>query len=86
MSSEHVTLPANIGFIGLGNMGWPMAKNLAKTLPPTYKVHIYDVSDEAMERALNEPGLEAVFQKCSSSREVAERSVRIISLLQETGQ
>jgi 3-hydroxyisobutyrate dehydrogenase-like beta-hydroxyacid dehydrogenase len=37
-----------IGFIGLGRMGFPMARNLARA---GYRVHVHDVSPEAMGRA-----------------------------------
>lgn len=36
-----------IGFIGLGNMGAPMAENLLKA---GYAVQVYDLSDEAIQR------------------------------------
>lgn len=40
---------ATIGFIGLGNMGGPMAVNLAKA---GHKVKAFDLSKEAVERAV----------------------------------
>ncbi|KAK0391377.1 hypothetical protein NLU13_0878 [Sarocladium strictum] len=38
----------NYGFIGLGQMGYQMAKNLQSKLKPTDKVSIFDVNPEAM--------------------------------------
>lgn len=46
---------ATIGFIGLGNMGGPMAANLAKA---GHGVHAFDLSEEAMAGAV-EAGCEA---------------------------
>ena len=37
-----------VGFIGLGNMGYHMVKNL---LLKDYKVHVYDISEKALEEA-----------------------------------
>lgn len=41
---------ANIGFIGLGHMGNPMARNLAKK---KHKVHVFDLCPELMQTAVN---------------------------------
>lgn len=68
-------LPSNIGFIGMGNMGFPMFCNLVSKLPETTTVHYYDVSAESMERAQKESGAKAKLDPCQNSREVAERSV-----------
>ena len=43
-----------IGFIGLGNMGLPMATNLAKA---GYSLHVYDVQPAAMQRATAQQGV-----------------------------
>ena len=37
-----------IGFVGLGRMGFPMARNLAQA---GYRVHAHDIAPEAMRRA-----------------------------------
>lgn len=36
----------NVGFIGLGVMGKPMAMNLAQKLPQTCKLNVFDVVRE----------------------------------------
>ena len=43
-----------IGFIGLGRMGFPMARNLAAK---GYAVHVFDVSAEALKRAAGVTGM-----------------------------
>lgn len=68
-------LPANIGFIGLGNMGFPMFSNLTSKIPATSTVHFYDVIPESIERGLKESGAVAKLDPCGSTREVAEKSV-----------
>jgi hypothetical protein len=75
MASLDAQLPANIGFIGLGNMGFPMFSNLVSKIPETSTVHFYDVSAEPMERGSKESGAVAKLDPCGSSREVAEKSV-----------
>jgi 3-hydroxyisobutyrate dehydrogenase len=75
MASSDAQLPPNIGFIGLGNMGFPMFSNLVSKLPETSTVHFYDVLPESMERGLKESGAVAKLDPCGSSREVVEKSV-----------
>ena len=65
-----------IGFIGLGIMGKPMAKNLLKA---GYSLTVYDLVGEAVEELVTE-GAEGA----SSSREVAESSGRIITMLPDS--
>jgi 2-hydroxy-3-oxopropionate reductase len=62
-----------IGFIGLGAMGSPMAKNLIKN---GYKLIVYDIVKERIERLVEE-GAEAA----DSCKEVAERSDVIITMV-----
>lgn len=59
-------------------MGFPMFCNLAGKIPSTSTVHFYDVNPESMERALREPGLVAKLDRCSSAKEVAEKSVSFL--------
>lgn len=66
-----------IGFIGLGHMGRPMAKNLLKA---GFKVVIYDVAPTAIEALMSEGAIAA-----KSIDELARTSTIIITMLQ-TGQ
>ena len=63
----------NIGFIGLGVMGKPMAKNLLKA---GYSVYAYDVV-EANVKNVAEAGAVA----CASIKEVCENCRDIITML-----
>jgi 2-hydroxy-3-oxopropionate reductase len=69
---------APIGFIGLGIMGQPMARNLAKA---GYDLVIHNRSPKAVEALVAESGQ---FQAASSPREVAERARVIITMLPDS--
>jgi len=50
-----------VGFIGIGNMGWPMAKNILKAgnnvLQPDNKLHVFDLDKKRVTRFVKEePG------------------------------
>ena len=68
-----MTLSQNIAFIGLGNMGGPMALNLHKA---GHRVAAYDLSAEALAR-LREQGLHAA----SSAAEAVEGAAVVVSML-----
>jgi 2-hydroxy-3-oxopropionate reductase len=65
-----------IGFIGLGIMGKPMAKNLLKA---GYSLLVYDIVGEAVEDVVTEGA-----QGASSSKEVAENTKKIITMLPDS--
>ena len=56
-------------------MGFPMFSNLVGKLTAASTVHFYDVNPESMDRGFKESGAVAKLDRCSSSREVAEKSV-----------
>lgn len=62
-----------IGFIGLGIMGKPMAKNLLKA---GYSLTVYDINPEPLKEVVADGAQEA-----SSSKEVAEKSEVVITML-----
>ncbi|MCF8335174.1 MAG: 2-hydroxy-3-oxopropionate reductase [Bacteroidales bacterium] len=66
----------NIGFIGLGIMGKPMAKNLLKA---GYPVIVYDIVEESVHELI-----EAGAQKGTSSEDVASQSNVIITMLPDS--
>jgi 2-hydroxy-3-oxopropionate reductase len=63
-----------IGFIGLGNMGGPMARNLARA---GLSVHTYDSRKEAVERLATAVGVTA----CSSVGEVTSTCGILVTML-----
>jgi 3-hydroxyisobutyrate dehydrogenase len=56
MRYATITPPAAIGFIGLGNMGYPMAKRLAAA---GYKLHVSDLNADAVNKFCAETGATA---------------------------
>ena len=67
-----------VGFIGLGAMGKPMAKNL---ISAGYPLFVYDLSKEPLEELANDGALPA-----QSSKEVAEKSDVLITMLPDSPQ
>lgn len=67
---------ANLGFIGLGIMGKPMAGHLVKA---GHRVYVYDLNPEPI-RELSAKGAEV----CRSCKEVAEKSDIIILMVPDT--
>jgi len=65
-----------IGFVGLGIMGKPMAKNLLKA---GYSLTVYDIIGTNLEEVVNEGATGA-----SSSKEVASNSDKIITMLPDS--
>ncbi len=65
-----------IGFIGLGIMGRPMAKNLLKA---GYTLVVYDINPQAVQDLVTSGA-----QRASSSKEAAERSEIIITMLPDS--
>ena len=64
---------AVIGFIGLGNMGGPMAKNLLKS---GHTVHAFDLSQAALDEVVNAGGVAA-----SAAAQACEKADVVISML-----
>lgn len=64
---------ANIGFIGVGNMGGPMARNLLKA---GYKVKAFDLMPELVQKVVEAGGT-----KAASAQEAAQDVDAVISML-----
>ena len=64
---------ANIGFIGLGNMGGPMASNLLKA---GHSVRAFDLVDSALQAIANEGG-----EACDSAVTAIDGVDVVISML-----
>ena len=65
-----------IGFLGLGNMGGPMARNLAKA---GYVVNGYDIAEAALERAVA-----GGVQAGKSVAEALDGADAVLSILSDT--
>ncbi|KAL2760126.1 hypothetical protein ACRALDRAFT_2038838 [Sodiomyces alcalophilus JCM 7366] len=75
------------GFIGLGQMGYQMARNLQSKLPPTDSISIYDINKDAMQQLKAEmEGAQAGGAKVSlaeSAPEASSEADTIITVLPE---
>jgi 2-hydroxy-3-oxopropionate reductase len=67
---------ANLGFIGLGIMGKPMARHLIKTGNPMF---VYDVVPAGVDALVAQGAT-----KCSSSKEVAQKSDIVFIMVPDT--
>ncbi|KAL3427233.1 3-hydroxyisobutyrate dehydrogenase [Phlyctema vagabunda] len=78
---------AQWGFIGLGQMGYNMAKNLQKKLPSTDTLRIHDIDSESVKRFASEihpTGVGAAVEVANTIREASEDSEITITVLPET--
>jgi pyrroline-5-carboxylate reductase len=64
----------NVGFIGLGLMGKPMADHLARKLPPDASLSVFDVAPTTVDELCAKYS-ERV-RRCESARDMAYGSVR----------
>lgn len=55
--STSINRQASWGFIGLGQMGYPMAKNLRAKIPAEDTLVIFDINRSSMQRFCQEPDL-----------------------------
>jgi len=66
-------LPKKIGWVGLGLMGDPMARNLLRKMESDTEIYVYDVIQDAIDKFVKEGQGRVI--ACKSSKEVAEKSV-----------
>lgn len=74
LQASMASLSKDIGFIGLGIMGLPMATNLASKMAGSSKLFVYDISSETSRRLQDDLASGRV-HICQSSQEVAEKAV-----------
>lgn len=72
-------LPKTFGWVGLGLMGYPMAANLLNKTDADTQLFVYDVVQDAVDKFVQEG--KGRVHACSSSREVADKSVRSLPFL-----
>ncbi|KAF3086156.1 hypothetical protein TWF569_009423 [Orbilia oligospora] len=75
---------ASWGFVGLGQMGYPMAKNLLANIPTTDSITIYDINKSATGQFVEETksaGSGASVTIASSLQDVSRASDTIITML-----
>ncbi|KAK3070424.1 hypothetical protein LTR53_010491 [Teratosphaeriaceae sp. CCFEE 6253] len=75
------TLPKNIGWIGLGLMGYPMAGNLIKKTSEDTQLYVYDVVQESIDKLVRDGN--GRVHACKSAKEVTDKSDLILSMVPE---
>ncbi|KAL0072665.1 hypothetical protein AAF712_000428 [Marasmius tenuissimus] len=78
-----VSSPKRYGWVGLGAMGYPMANQLRRKLPPGSELFVYDVNEEATQRFTHESGGSIPVRIVKNAREVADCSECMISIVPE---
>ncbi|KAH7161899.1 NAD binding domain of 6-phosphogluconate dehydrogenase-domain-containing protein [Dactylonectria macrodidyma] len=79
MAGQNNSLSRSYGFIGLGVMGWGMAKNLRARIPKSSTLYVCEVVAERRDQWVAEtPG---DIQVATSPREISEKSDIIITML-----
>jgi len=84
--SASVGRQAQWGFIGLGQMGYNMARNLQAKLPSSDTLRVYDINTESAKRFADETkalGSGAAVEVADSVRSAAEPSETTITVLPE---
>jgi len=65
--------PKKVGWVGLGIMGLPMARNLVEKMDPDTEFYVFDVVQDSIDRIVGDGKGEV--HACESSKEVADKSV-----------
>ncbi|USW57291.1 Putative 6-phosphogluconate dehydrogenase, NADP-binding, 6-phosphogluconate dehydrogenase, domain 2 [Septoria linicola] len=76
-------LQASYGFIGLGRMGYPMAKNLRTKIKKDDTMFIHDVNEQITKQFVDELSSVGPVTAAQDVREVAENSDTILTVLPE---
>ncbi|KAI1767287.1 putative 3-hydroxyisobutyrate dehydrogenase G6G8.5 [Hypoxylon sp. FL1150] len=80
-------LSDSYGFIGLGQMGYQMAKNLQSKLPPSDTIKLFDINSDAVNRLAGEMRSShtggAVIETSSSVHDAAKEADIVITVLPE---
>jgi 3-hydroxyisobutyrate dehydrogenase len=74
-----VALPESVGWIGLGIMGMPMARNLLAKMKDSTQFYVYDVVQASIDQLVRDG--QGRVHACSSSKDVADNSVRQLRTL-----
>jgi 3-hydroxyisobutyrate/3-hydroxypropionate dehydrogenase len=69
------------GFIGIGVMGYGMAMNLRRKIPPTSKLILCEINQERREQYLREASPNGLIEVAETPRQVAQKAEIIITML-----
>ncbi|KAF8893404.1 6-phosphogluconate dehydrogenase [Infundibulicybe gibba] len=79
----NTNLPRTFGWVGLGAMGYPMAIQLRRKLPPTAEMFIFDLNEVILQHFISETAQFGRVYATESAREVAQQADCIISIVPE---
>src|SRR5262245_63749250 len=78
-----VQAPKSFGWIGLGNMGFPMCTHLRAKIPQSAPLYIYDIAQAPLERFVAENKHRGDIVIATSPREIAEHVDLLFTILPE---
>ncbi|KAJ4530288.1 hypothetical protein HRR80_009558 [Exophiala dermatitidis] len=81
VTGRVVKMSEDVGFIGVGNMGYRMAGNVRRKMPSSATLHIYDISKDACQRLKDEVGSFGPVEIANSAKEVTEKSHTVITMV-----
>lgn len=64
------------GFIGLGQMGHGMAKNIRLRIPSSCLLLIFDINQETVKKFIDDFGVDGNVVAATSPKEIASQAVR----------
>ncbi|KAM5354816.1 hypothetical protein ACJ41O_001462 [Fusarium nematophilum] len=74
-------MDGNIGFIGLGAMGYGMASNVRKKMPKENALYIFDVDLAVCQKFKDELGGHGKIEIVANARDTAQDSIVVVSIL-----
>lgn len=75
------TETSNVGFVGLGAMGLPMAGHLAGKLPEETRIYVFDIVESLIDQLCKKHSSKVT--RCASAKEVALKSSVVFTMLPE---
>lgn len=75
-TAEPFSMPS-VGFIGLGNMGFGIAMNVRKRLPPSSKLVVCELDKARRDEFIQQAKEHGVVENAETPKEIAERCVRL---------
>lgn len=81
MKDHTLRMDGHVAFIGLGSMGYGMASNLRKKLPPTTTLYVHDISSAQCQKLAEAFGSYGPVKGVQSAREAATYATVVISMV-----
>ncbi|KAF9885383.1 hypothetical protein FE257_013001 [Aspergillus nanangensis] len=81
LNARDLNMADDIGFIGIGNMGYGMAGNIRQKMPPGATLYVNDILTPTCERFMNEYGGFGPIIIGKAPKEIAEKTKTIVTML-----